>query len=816
MKLLSAPHGGPADHDRMISIERWLKRKHVMKPDRRDFLKGGLAAGITGLVDAGLTRADDIDPEVAAEMKKRLKFLSPPDGVAADKDWGLPKPSPEAIAFTDELVIPPIIKPEIDMTKPNYLNAKDDEAWLALFAKDFEGLANEYRKQNVEIGGLPVPQAHQRFSEFRPRKFYILFEREFRWQFHSLRDYRNKSWSWGYAAKAVDFHDDKKETYQASTPGPIFRAHYGEPILVRRINSLPEVGHTRIKFALPSTTSHLHNAHTASESDGFPNDWINPGQYWDHHYANFPSGHDDREKLTTLWYHDHRMDFTAANVYSGLDGFYFLFDEHDADNEKEGWRLPSGKYDVPLMLHDLAFALDKGEAQLAFDGFNTDGVIGDCYTVNRIIRPKFAVERRKYRFRIVDGGPSRFYELFLCTDDPKSKPIPFVVLTGDGNFQPNPLLSERVYLGVAQRVDVIIDFRSLKPGVKHLYLVNMLTQVNGKGPNGRLVERPTDDAKHKDFLDRYSVMRFDIGTNEPPDDSRIKLTFRDLPPVDLTEVRHERIWEFDSDGGLWTINGKIYEPNRVDAGIEQETAEIWTFRNSGTGWHHPIHSHFTEHIILEVNGVPQYQARVQTGKVPRRGGFLKSLITSEDFALPLRGRLKNDDFRLRLANILHGAQPAAGQAALDLRVGKGFTDSDVEPTVQAVQNSINQVFFESLSAFEAAVSFIAEFLKIYLEVERFMGGPRRDIVLLLPGSEVKVFMRWKDFMGKYVMHCHNVVHEDHAMMIRWDIVPQGLGFDRSESEDAVGARDPKRPHVEPHPGQATAQPNDARPGPKHP
>jgi FtsP/CotA-like multicopper oxidase with cupredoxin domain len=24
--------------------------------------------------------------------------------------------------------------------------------------------------------------------------------------------------------------------------------------------------------------------------------------------------------------------------------------------------------------------------------------------------------------------------------------------------------------------------------------------------------------------------------------------------------------------------------------------------------------------------------------------------------------------------------------------------------------------------------------------------------------------------GRYPMHCHNVVHEDHAMMVRWDIV----------------------------------------------
>ena len=39
--------------------------------------------------------------------------------------------------------------------------------------------------------------------------------------------------------------------------------------------------------------------------------------------------------------------------------------------------------------------------------------------------------------------------------------------------------------------------------------------------------------------------------------------------------------QFDYDGGLWTINGMTYDPNRVDAGIEQDSAEIWTFRNVG-------------------------------------------------------------------------------------------------------------------------------------------------------------------------------------------------------------------------------------------
>jgi len=47
---------------------------------------------------------------------------------------------------------------------------------------------------------------------------------------------------------------------------------------------------------------------------------------------------------------------------------------------------------------------------------------------------------------------------------------------------------------------------------------------------------------------------------------------------------------------------------------------------------------------------------------------------------------------------------------------------------------------------------------------------RRDVLNLQTNDETRIFMRFRDMRGRYVMHCHNVVHEDHAMMIRWDIV----------------------------------------------
>ncbi len=257
---------------------------------RRDVLKLGLAAAGSGLIGAQGAKAQS--PEL-------LKYLCPPDGTTPDL---VTRPSPPSRPFVAPLNVMPLKEPVAKLDPP------------------------------------PNPQAHQRYAEFLPKKFYEIRETEFRWVYHPDAPYNVGSWSWGF---------------DGITPGPTYHARYGEPILARRFNTLPKVGQSKVTFALPRTTTHLHNGHTASESDGYPMDFIQAGEYWDHHYCNFPSGFDNREKLTTLWYHDHMMDFTAANVYAGLNGFYLLFDENDSGNENDpnpkAWRLPSGKYDVPFV-----------------------------------------------------------------------------------------------------------------------------------------------------------------------------------------------------------------------------------------------------------------------------------------------------------------------------------------------------------------------------------------------------------------------------------------------------------------------------------
>ncbi len=442
--------------------------------------------------------------------------------------------------------------------------------------------------------------------------------------------------------------------YNGSTPGETLVARYGEPVFIRRFNDLPTSDVVEMPIGYPAITTHLHNAHTASESDGYPMDFAIPGQFWDHHYAMMYARNDPREALASLWYHDHMIDFTATNVYAGLSGMAIFYDHIDTGNENDrhrrALRLPGnmrfgGKpgyangYDISLILHDVRF---NAQGNPAYNVFDIDGHLGDLITVNRKVMPFLHVERRKYRFRIYDGGPSRFYELGLGDESP------FYIITNDGNLLEEPVEATSIVLGPANRQDIIIDFSRYRPG-QSVEMLNIMEQINGQGPTGRRLEGP----------ERMPVMQFRVMDGNVEDNSRIPDFLRKLPPVSLDEVVAEREWVFDHDMGLWTVNGSFMDPTVVSAAPKQGTAEIWHFRNAGSSWAHPCHVHFEEFQVLEWNG-----------KKPT--GILRS---------------------------------------------------------------------------------------------------RKDVATLGPNDHVKVFYRFDDFVGRYVIHCHNNVHEDNAMMLRWDLTP---------------------------------------------
>lgn len=491
--------------------------------------------------------------------------------------------------------------------------------------------------------GRPI---QQRWTEFMPQKFYELHVKEAMHSFH--RELPTQP-IWGY---------------DGLLPGPTFAARYHEPIIVRIFNELPQ---NHIGFGSPEISTHLHNLHDGSESDGFTGDYYSPrkygptmtgpGLYKDHLYSNCLAGYDEfhetqgdhREALGTLWYHDHRLDFTAQNVYKGLTGFYLLFDELDSGNENDpnpaALRLPSGvgTYDIPLVFQDKQF---DANGIMVFDSFNSDGILGDKFCVNGKVQPLFEVERRKYRFRLLDGGPSRFYEFYLSY---KGADQPFTYIANDGNLLPAPLTLTKIRLGVAERADIIIDFSKYPIG-SQLFIVNKLEQISGRGPSGRILNPGTQ------------ILRFDVKSNaKRPDNSRIPTALRALPdipsPSEIAKLL-TRTWEFDRSNGGWTVNGVLFDVMTPSAMPKRGSEEVWILKGKGD-WTHPIHIHFEEGRIISRNGAPP---------PPHESG-------------------------------------------------------------------------------------------------------RKDVYPIGPNEELRLFIRFRDYTGKYMMHCHNLIHEDHAMMIRWDIVP---------------------------------------------
>src|SRR5262249_5403793 len=136
------------------------------------------------------------------------------------------------------------------------------------------------------------------------------------------------------------------------------------------------------------------------------------------------------------------------------------FNDFDTGDENTGFHLPSfPNFDIPMILADRNF--DPTTGQLTFDTFNTDGILGDTFLVNGVVQPFFNVSKRRYRFRIVNVGPSRFYQFFLTNPNNFNQNIPFYVISSDGNLLPRPIQVTSYRLGVAERVDIIVDFNAI-------------------------------------------------------------------------------------------------------------------------------------------------------------------------------------------------------------------------------------------------------------------------------------------------------------------------------------------------------------------
>jgi spore coat protein A len=335
-------------------------------------------------------------------------------------------------------------------------------------------------------------------------------------------------------------------TYNGKFPGPTIKAQSGRTVKLHVVNQLPA-----------STTLHLHGAHVGSDSDGGPVDTFAPGTSRDYTY---PNGQSAR----TQWYHDHAMDRTGKQVYMGLAGFYLIGDAQEA-----ALNLPSGAYDVPLVVQDRQFNTDgtlSYPSSISAMSSSTirDGFMGDTLLVNGAPQPYFKVSARKYRLRLLNGSNARYYTFSLSNGQA------FTQIGNEGGLFSGPIKSTSIRLAPAERADVVVDFSAVPLGTS-------------------VVLKNGDSSSYNGSSTTSDVMRFDVAT-AASDTSAVPATLRPFTPLDSTAVSVRRTFTIDQTNGMWTFNGLGYDPNRIDANVKLNATEEWTFDNR-SGQDHPIHMH---------------------------------------------------------------------------------------------------------------------------------------------------------------------------------------------------------------------------------
>ncbi len=370
--------------------------------------------------------------------------------------------------------------------------------------------------------------------------------------------------------------------YDGTFPGPTLVTRRGQPALVRHTNRLP----------VP-TVVHLHGGHTPADSDGYPTDLLLPegGAQLRGHAAHDMGGdvrtgsRDHRypmeQPAATLWYHDHRMDFTAPQIWRGLAGFHII-----GDDDEDALGLPSGERDVPLMIVDRAFEEDGQFRYPAIDptmldepGVEDDfmeGVSGDVILVNGAPWPVLEVDAVRYRLRFLNASNARRYDLRL-DPAPPSGPA-FVQVGSDAGLLAAPIEQPSLTIAPAERFDVVVDFAAYPVG----------TDVAVRNSLG---SGSTSD-----------VMRFRV-VRTASDDSVVPERLADFETLHPGDAVGHREWRFSrgavGDHRGWTVNDRAFDPNRMDAEVKLGELEIWRFF---TDLQHPIHLHLDPFQVISRNG----------------------------------------------------------------------------------------------------------------------------------------------------------------------------------------------------------------------
>jgi bilirubin oxidase len=491
--------------------------------------------------------------------------------------------------------------------------------------------------------------------------------------------------------------------------------------------------------------THLHGAHVNPDSDGFPEAWYLPlatdiplgyasrGS----NFGQIPGAPDEQgaalfqyrndQRATTLWYHDHTLGMTRANVYTGLAGFYLL---RGGDADLPAGVLPSRPYEIPLAIQDRSFNTDGSlfyaPNRAFFEGlapedlkipFIPDPVFynnkrfprsdvaptwnpeffGNTTVVNGQTWPYLNVEQRRYRFRILNGTDTRVFILTF----PQATPLTIWQIGNEGGFVPSPVPLSQLLIAGAERADVIVDFTNVPVGTT----INLLN----------------------------------IGPDEPFGGGVPGVDFAPADPGTTGQVMQFRVVPRVGDDTT-TAPGSLVLPSIAPLGNATYTRKVTL-------------NEFDSSVVL---------VKVKGGKIVLSPKF-DPAIPSTFFFGPIFGKLgtlTGDGFSIA-RDWMEPITESPVLFSTEIWEMYNFT-ADAHPI------HVHQVAFEVINRQDLATGDDG----LSSQPATLVGEPRppdahekglKDTVLVYPAGVTRIKAHF-DIPGLYVWHCHIISHEDHEMM----------------------------------------------------
>jgi spore coat protein A len=517
-------------------------------------------------------------------------------------------------------------------------------------------------------------------------------------------------------------------TYEGSLPGPIIEVSRGQRLQVEWINALPQAepypitavtapdgsqnepgrsgrpSNSTVATLPPWTVVHLHGGRTIANSDGWTENGALSGQITTSDYTN-------DQQATLLWYHDHAMGITRFNVYTGLAGLYII-----RDAEEAALHLPSGPYEIPLLLQDRNLdttpdgALTGRLLHKVEDG--TMEFFGPFTLINGTIWPYLPVEARQYRLRLLNGSNSRFYRLVLLDEQGKVALDKITQIGTDGGLLGRPVAvpQDGLILAPAERADLIVDFRAWRG--QRLRLVNTAGAPFDNSPAIQPPGMPDPDNR----LPHPEVMEFRV-SSQPVDDPFVlpatlstsyrRLEHDRLPP----DHQHRLVALVEYPDGMLTLR-ELAEVQEGEA-TAGEALIAMTDEQGKTVQYRTVAKQFED----TVNWFVAYGSTE-----------VWSIINLTQDTHPFH---------------VHLVQFQA--LSRDLYNKDGFNPETGGTTAP--------VFFQGHGTLD----------------ENEMGW--KDTVRVNPGELVSIAAAFDGFTGRFMYHCHLLEHEDHDMMRPFIVMP---------------------------------------------